>query len=239
MDVITDSSIIWYQRFELAPGISTPGHHDIEATMKAAGVPDDLSGLSVLDIGTCNGGAAFIAERRGASRVVGVDLYEPTVFGFRKIADELGSSAEFKRATVYDLPQVLQSDFDVVFFFGVLYHLRHPLLAIDALRQLTRASLHIETAVNGADSGIDFYPRQYQGDSSNWFVPSSACVLDWLQSSGFDAELTASWSSGDSHRATIAARPSKDLPLWRQQSYELPVSVSIDWTSANGNAYWP
>jgi len=232
MDVLSDPAIIWYQRFDLAPGATTPGHHDIEATMRAARVPNDLSGRRVLDIGTCNGGAAFVAERRGAARVVGVDIYEPTVFGFQQIAAEIGSTAEFKRATVYDLPQVLGCEFDAVFFFGVLYHLRHPLLAIDALHQLTRGTLHIETAVSGAESGAEFYPDQYAGDSSNWFVPSAKCVLDWLRSSGFDAECTSPCSFGDSQRATFVAQRSAALPSWRRASYELPVSVSIDWTAA-------
>lgn len=207
--------------------------------MDAAGVPEDLSGCRVLDIGTCNGGAAFLAERRGAERVVGVDIYEPTVFGFRQLADAIGSKAEYLRATIYELPDRVDTEFDIVFCFGVLYHLRHPLLALDSLWRITAGSLHIETALNGAENGTDFYPDAYSGDSSNWFIPSRQCVLDWTRSSGFECEMTATWSSGASHRATFVAQRSRDIPQWRKKSYELPIRVSADWSAAGGNPYWP
>lgn len=35
--------------------------------------------------------------------------------------------------------------FDVVFFLGVLYHLRHPLVALERLAKLTREVAVIET----------------------------------------------------------------------------------------------
>jgi tRNA (mo5U34)-methyltransferase len=237
--VLTDPAIFWFQRFQLRPGVETPGSHDIKATMDAAGVPEDMSGLSVLDVGTCNGGAAFIAEQRGASTVVAVDIHEPTIFGFRQLAEALGSSVEFRRSTVYELPRIVGREFDVVFFFAVLYHLRHPLLAIDALRQVTGDHLYFETAVNDAESGTDFYPGAYAGDSSNWFIPSRQCVLDWFKSSGFDVALTDTWSADGAQRATFAGRPEREFPDWQRASYELPLEVHADWNAAGGNAYWP
>jgi len=71
------ADFVWHQRFELAPGVSTPGDRDIEFVLDAAEVPYDLTGKSVLDIGTANGGAAFEAQRRGASRVVALDIRQP------------------------------------------------------------------------------------------------------------------------------------------------------------------
>jgi tRNA (mo5U34)-methyltransferase len=87
-----DTSIVWHQRFQLAETVGAPGAHDIEQLVDRLALPARLDGLTVLDIGTCNGGAAFIAERRGAERVVGVDIYSPSHFGFDRIREGLGSN---------------------------------------------------------------------------------------------------------------------------------------------------
>ncbi len=137
--LLSDDAIVWYQRFELAPGLTTPGVADTLDLMRRAAFPEDLTGSSVLDVGTCNGFVAFEAERRGASHVVAADIYPPDHFGFAVLADFFGSQVRYVQATVYELPTLLQTRFDVVAFFGVLYHLRHPLLGLDAVRRLAQA----------------------------------------------------------------------------------------------------
>jgi len=89
------SDFVWHQRFDLGSGVLSPAVHDIEWLLDVAGDPMDLTGMTVLDIGTANGAAAFIAERRGAQEVVAVDVASEERFGFREIADALGSSVRF------------------------------------------------------------------------------------------------------------------------------------------------
>jgi SAM-dependent methyltransferase len=139
-ELVTSTDFVWHQRFELEDGVYTPGVHDIEWLMDAAGVPRDLSRRAVLDVGTSNGGAAFVAERRGAERVVALDIYPPAWFGFDRLARFLDSRAEYVQATVYELPRLVEGRFDDIIFLGVLYHLRHPLLALDALRAVARGA---------------------------------------------------------------------------------------------------
>jgi tRNA (mo5U34)-methyltransferase len=122
---LAQSDCVWFQRFELGGGVYTPGTNDLEWVFATAGVPDDLSGKSALDIGTSNGGAAFELERRGAQRVVAVDIFPPSWFGFDALKDFLGSRVEFVEATAYELPSLIGETFDVIIFWGVLYHLRH------------------------------------------------------------------------------------------------------------------
>ena len=76
------TDFVWHQRFELADGVYTPGASDIPWLMDKAAVPERLDGATVLDIGTTNGGAAFECERRGARRVVAVDIADENWFGF-------------------------------------------------------------------------------------------------------------------------------------------------------------
>jgi tRNA (mo5U34)-methyltransferase len=232
MDV---ASFPWHQRWEIAPGVVTPGANDIGWLLDHIGLPADLTGMSVLDIGTTNGAAAFVAERRGASRVIAVDIFPPTYYGFSQIATLLGSQASYVRASVYGLAQVLQERFDVVLFLGVLYHLRHPLLALDEVHALTRGTMLLETAVSDhelaerrRDAVARFYRRdELGGDPSNWFAPTSRALLDWCGSCGFDAELIDAWPSAAPERAAVRCVPTPGPPEWRDLSYERPLRVAV------------
>jgi tRNA (mo5U34)-methyltransferase len=97
--------------------------------LSMARLPERLDGKSVLDIGTANGGSLFELERRGAARLLGVDIYPPDFYGSAAIGSFLGSRAEFIQANLYDLATTLRGErFDIVLALGVIYHLRHPLL---------------------------------------------------------------------------------------------------------------
>ncbi|MBD0329816.1 MAG: DUF1698 domain-containing protein [Thermoleophilia bacterium] len=208
------SSVPWHQRFQLAPGVYTPGVNDTDLLLGLAGVPADLSGLTVLDIGTSNGGVAFEAERRGAARVLAVDVTPMEYCGFDETRELLGARAEFLQASVYELPELLDEQFDLVLLLGVLYHLRHPLLALDALRHVVGGELVIETAVCDADVGrhavgrplVRFYPgAELDGDPTNWFAPTLRALLDWCESSGFAPTVLAQWPPGRVLRRLLRA----------------------------------
>jgi tRNA (mo5U34)-methyltransferase len=228
------NDFVWHQRFDLGHGVVAPGASDIGWLLQTAGVPDNLSGKSVLDIGTTNGGAAFLAERRGADPVVAVDICDDDWFGFRAIKEVLRSRVEFKRASIYDLPSLIHEQFDLVFFLGVLYHLRHPLLALDNVRLLTRQTAWIESAVaddqlgSGKDDPLTYFFRlnEFKSDGTNWFVPSVRCLRDWCQSSGLEPTRVTSWPESAPSRAVIETRPTE--PEYRKVSYEQPLTVVVD-----------
>jgi tRNA (mo5U34)-methyltransferase len=234
-ELIADSDFVWHQRFELVPGVETPGSNDIVWLLDAAGVPKDLSGLSVVDLGTTNGGAAFELERRGAERVVAVDVKSPEHYGFMRMRDFLGSGVEWVQASIYEVGAVLEEPFDLVLCFGVLYHLRHPLLALDNLRALVGGEALIETAVLDAEMPevagrpvARFYRGdELAGDSSNWFAPTLAALIDWCSSSGLDPEVVAAWPPEIPERVVVRVRRGAGEPEWRQRSYELPVTARV------------
>jgi tRNA (mo5U34)-methyltransferase len=228
--------ILWHQRFELSPGRFTPGVSDVEELLGRTGVPADLSGASVLDIGTTNGGTAFALERRGAERVVATDIYDGDRFGFNTIRDALGSRAEFRTMSVYEIAQSLDETFDVVIFWGVLYHLRHPLLALDNVRGVTRGQAYIETAVcdyeTAASSDLPlarFYRRdELAGDGSNWFAPNVAALQDWCRSCGLEPEEISSWPEGQPNRALLSTRAIEGVAEYQTISYERPLRCSVE-----------
>lgn len=131
----------WYHRIEVRPGIVTPGSNDTEANRERfdrIGLPLDCSGLRVLDIGCADGYFAFLAERRGAADVVAIDYRRRTSSGFDIAHRLLGSKVAFHDDNVYDLTPEKYGAFDVVLMFGLLYHLRNPLSALDTVRTMVR-----------------------------------------------------------------------------------------------------
>jgi tRNA (mo5U34)-methyltransferase len=107
--------------------------------------PERFDGLTVLDIGTWDGYFSFEAERRGAKRVVAYDMHPPDHYGFAIAKTLLNSSVEYIQGSVYDLTPDVYGTFDVVMFFGVFYHLRYPLLALDRIWEITDQYLLMES----------------------------------------------------------------------------------------------
>ncbi len=232
---IRDARFYWHQRFELAPGVYTPGANDIAFLLEAAQLPESIDGASVLDIGATNGGLAFELERLGAGRIVTVDIYSADWFGFEQLKKLLNSEVEYLRASVYELPSKLDEQFDIVAFCGVLYHLRHPLLALDVVRTLTRGRTLIETAIRDRFLGdaaslplVHFHRLDdLNGDGSNWFEPSLAALTDWCRSSGLEPIKVQAWPVEAPGRCMVTATPTMGVPEYMGMSYELPLSCTV------------
>ncbi len=231
-EFIERSQFIWHQRFELVPGVWTPGVSSVDWYCEMAQLPADLSGRTVLDIGTSNGGTAFELERRGAARVVAVDIFDPDYFGVAALTEFLGSGVEFVRCTVYELAQRFRDPFDLVIFWGVLYHLRHPLLALDNVRTVTAGTASLESAVcdselrrrQRAQRLVHFYRRdELSGDPSNWFSPTVATLEDWCASAGFEVVRQGAWPQRRPQRAMLRLRPTSGIPEYQQLSDEGPL----------------
>ena len=127
----------WYHKFEvvLGSGIMTPGRLDVkgyEWRRRFAGLDSSfLSGKRVLDIGAYSGAFSFLLEDLGASEVVAADVYDPDLNGFNIVHDMRQSKVQHLRRSVYDLDPKEIGTFDIVAFYGVYYHLKHPLLAFE------------------------------------------------------------------------------------------------------------
>lgn len=203
----------WFHNIDLGGVQTAPNHFlgdypRVKWQRFCGAIPEDLSGLSVLDIG-CNAGFYTIEmKRRGADRVVGIDSDERYLSQARFAAGVAGAEIEFRRLSVYEVPS-LGERFDIVLFMGVLYHLRHPLLALDLLYEhVTRDLLVFQSMLRGSPGlravadDYDFterdhfedprYPRlhfvehAYAGDRTNWWIPNRAGAEAMLRSAGFD-----------------------------------------------------
>jgi tRNA (mo5U34)-methyltransferase len=148
----------WYHTVELGDDLRSTGRFDLRTAVDMHGLPDSLEGKTVLDVGTCDGFWAFEMERRGAERVVAIDIermadfdWLPAVRGSlgRVVTKRLdryfwlahamrGSHVEHKVCSVYDLSPETVGTFDVVFCGSLLLHLQNPLKALVNMRSVTR-----------------------------------------------------------------------------------------------------
>ena len=205
----------WFHNMELG-GVRTAPEHFLGDYPRVKwdrfrdSLPADLSGKTVLDIG-CNAGFySMEMKRRGAARVLAVDHDEDYLAQARFAAEVEGLDIEFQQLSVYDVGR-LGERFDVVFFIGVFYHLRHPLLALDLIHEHVAGDLLVFQSLQRGSGAImplaaDYefsqtaifdepgYPKMhfiehsYSHDNTNWWAPNRACSAALLRSAGFHIE---------------------------------------------------
>jgi len=181
---------------ELTGGVVTPGVDDPRERLPLLGIPDDLSGLSVLDVGAWDGFFSFECERRGATRVVAADWFawheaaRGSKRSFELARAALDSRVEGVEIRVEELSPESVGTFDLVLFAGVLYHLRDPLRALEAVASVTNGRLILETHVDltlKRKPAAAFYPaRELGSDHTNWWGPNPAAVEGMLRAVGFE-----------------------------------------------------
>jgi tRNA (mo5U34)-methyltransferase len=202
----------WFQNIELKGVQTAPNHFlgDYPAVKWRKflhTIPNDLRGKTVLEIG-CNAGFyALELKRRGADRVVGIDS-DPRYLAQARFAAEVNHlEIEFRELNVYSIAELKES-FDLVLFMGVLYHLRHPLLALDLLHEHAVKNTLIFQSLLRGDGRIQkveedypfsekkiflkpgypvlhFVERSYSHDATNWWIPNRACAEAMLRAAGF------------------------------------------------------
>jgi SAM-dependent methyltransferase len=152
-----------------------------------------LAGQRILDVG-CNAGFWSIqAARCGAASVVGIDPSETNIQQASFVAGLIGlRNVEYRVSNIYDASIATLGEFDISFFFGVLYHLDNPVLALRRLYELTRKFVVIDTQLANVDTAMlkmddDAASRYHAQSYSNplALIPSESAVLFMLRSVGF------------------------------------------------------
>lgn len=187
--------IKWFHTIDLGGGVVTKGRQASPAKLPAYGIPDDLTGKSVLDIGAWDGFNSFEVERRGASRVLATDYYcwggpgWGTQDGFNLARRAFGSKVEDMEIDVMDLCPEKVGAFDLVLYLGVLYHMRYPMEALERVFSVTGDMMILETHVDMLyveRPAAAFYPgSELANDPTNWWGPNPAAVIGMLKAVGY------------------------------------------------------
>jgi tRNA (mo5U34)-methyltransferase len=185
-------SLGWYHSIALPGGEITPGlqtSDQLPRRVRMFPIPDDLRGKRVLDIGAWDGWFSFEMERRGAN-VVAVDAVQSDKFLYAR--EKLGSKVQYHVIDVYDLSPSDLGVFDIVLFLGVLYHLKHPLLALERVCAMSTDLVCVESLVMNdgfnpeAIPVMEFYETtELGGQFDNWLAPNVACLMAFCRTAGF------------------------------------------------------
>lgn len=205
----------WYHTIDLGNGLVSRGLFDHRPVVSQYGLPKSLRGKTVLDVGTADGFWAFEMERRGADRVVAIDVathsgfdWMPRATGkmgqapdietgrFFKIAHSLlSSNVEYQVCNVYDLSPQKVGVFDIVFCGSLLVHLQNPLKALANIHSVTKEMAIVETLMEGelneqhpTKPWVRFGYRELEtlpGENCIYWISSFRAITDMLVYAGF------------------------------------------------------
>jgi tRNA (mo5U34)-methyltransferase len=189
-------SFEWWHSFELPDGTQIRGVNTLEGQINRLAqfpIPDDLRGKRVLDIGAWDGWFSFEMERRGAE-VMAIDVWDNP--RFHRMHELLGSRVDYRVMDVYDLAPSRVGRFDIVLFLAVLYHLKHPLLALERVCSVTTDLAAVDSFVLKEEhrrrSNVDTRPimefyesDEFGGQTDNWVGPSLPALMAFCRTAGF------------------------------------------------------
>ena len=221
-----------FQEWEIFPGSSTKGPKNLVEHMQLLKAPDRFDNLQVLDIAPWNGFFSFECVRRGAAFVTSLGPDDPDKTGYNAVRELLGiKNCKYVRASVYDLNPEVHGTFDVVLFLGLIHHLRHLLLALDRIWEVTKKQLFTDSptiddmvfdqtvtedqrkAILAAGKTTNQLPMVYftkgaeTRDPFNWFIANRKAFRDFVESSGFVIDHSFDDGGWSSIAATKGARP--------------------------------
>jgi len=236
----------WFHNLHLPSGHQTAPDHPLGDFPRvkwwelASALPEDLTGWRALDVG-CNAGFYSFAVARRGGEVLAIDNDEHYLRQARWAAERFGLADEiqFEQLEVYDLARRPER-FDLILFLGVLYHLRHPLLALDLLAEKTERLLVLQTLTMPGDQKLRpppnlsierrerlldpgwpklaFIEHRLAGDPTNWWAANESCVEAMLRSCGLE----------------VVERPG--YQLWVCRPRGLPPAVRAELAAASGRS---
>jgi 2-polyprenyl-3-methyl-5-hydroxy-6-metoxy-1,4-benzoquinol methylase len=186
----------WWHSIELPDGTVIQGVCDLQGQKNRIAqfpIPQNLRGKRVLDIGAWDGWFSFEMERRGAE-VLAIDNWDNPRFHQAKAL--LNSRVEYRQMDVYELTPARVGHFDIVLFMGVLYHLKHPLLALERVCALTTEMAAVDSFVlrekHRPGEKVDRLPvmefyetNEFGGQTDTWVAPSLTCLQAFCRTAGF------------------------------------------------------
>ena len=242
----------WFHNIHLPDGTNTAPNHflgdfpNFKWEKIKHDIPEDLTGWKVLDVG-CNAGFYSIELAKRGAEVVGIDLDEHYLKQARWTASQFGldDKVDFRQMQVYDLAHS-EEEFDLVWFMGVFYHLRYPMLALDIITQKVKKMMVFQTlSIPGQEEmGIPedvpfnereilkkdawpmmaFIENKMAGDPTNWWIANHQGIISMFRSCGFSVNPM---SEDETYLAKKDPKLHSSLDTWNYSEYLS--AIGKDW----------
>lgn len=201
---LVESHPNWHHRFEIFPNVFTPGSYNPEFLLEKLGLPSDLTGKKVLDVGACDGYYSAELLARGAC-VTALDYRPKSSSGFAIMEEIRQISIPHLVCNIFDIDESI-GKFDIILLLGVIYHLPDISSALWKLRKICTGTLFMESYIEDFESKqpmAKYYEAAtLNGDKTNFWAPNVACMESMLRDCGFTINNTQKW--GD--RAMVEAQ---------------------------------
>lgn len=193
------NDIWWWHRIQIGDHVTPGKNAESQDTFDNLNLPEDMSGLTVLDIGAWDGFYSFACEKRGAIVTAsdkfvwqGMDLgngHKPNDDGFNFAHKHLNSNVRKLMASVEELDPVAHGKFDIVLMLGVIYHATDPIGYLKKAKDMSNNIVCIETHVDLMD--LDYPAARYyvgnelNNDNTNYWGPNALAVYGMMQDLGY------------------------------------------------------
>lgn len=208
----------WFHCFDFGD-VKTPGRDPTQEKLAILGLPEDMSGKSVIDIGSYDGFFAFESEKRGAKKVVANDhimwnLDPDSRKNIEFVKKILNSQVELLDLPVEELGSENCEKFDIVLFLGVLYHAPDPIGYLRNVLSITKELLILETLVDLLDvnqPASAFY-ENLNNDGSNYFGFNKLAIEAIMRKLKVSScSYKGMWSPD-----LVAKQSGKLIPFWQK-----------------------
>lgn len=210
---LVDAVPHWHHRFEIYPGLITPGSYDPLSLWSKLNLESRCRGRRVLDLGTSDG---FFTKKIASlgGDVVGVDYRSKKSHGFWVMEALSGWTFDYRHANLFEINPEDLGSFDIVLFLGVLYHMPDMIRALHKVRSLCNSILLLETQSENDFCDEIAAARYYKaatlaGDITNFWSPNRRCVLDMLYDAGFDVMRHEAWTDRLFVEAVVSRDPAR------------------------------
>ncbi len=207
----------WHHRFEIFPGLVTPGAYDPQLLWSKLALEGRCRGQRVLDLGTSDGFFTKKIDSLGGN-VVGVDYRSKKSHGFWVMEKLAGKEFDYEHVNLFDIDSKRLGTFDIAVFLGVLYHMPDMIRALHKVRSLCSSTLLLETQADN-DFRQDVAAARYYkamslaGDITNFWSPNRLCVVDMLYDAGFDVVRHETWADRLFVEAVVSDDPARSYKM--------------------------
>lgn len=202
----------WGHNHDFGSGLEIAGrmgnrHIDLIADfVDQYGLPRDLSGKRVLDIGVWTGGTSLLLAAMGAE-VTALEEVVKYAEMVNYLAESFGLHARIRcyPRSLYDMLPRFADYFDLVLYAGVIYHVTDPILSLRLIFSALKddGQVFLETygcasndTVCGYEGPAVIHSGQKQDRNRggwNYFAPSSRCLEAWCRDVGFQEVTIGSY----------------------------------------------